>query len=323
MMTLSNLLDSVFQAERAAQYVLLRGTTFGALKLLTLVILIVAVSRSGEWVLVSWVSAISVTTAYSIARQLKNLGRAHRYGLLGVGAYLRSRTSMLLLHHVTTFSGFLVPSVMPILVVARLSSTANAKFYIAWLLSSILLTISGAVSGNLLSDASYNVTELRVKTRFAVRMIAVLMVPAMVILVLLGHPLLEIFGKTYARSAYGILIIFVVVAIPDAITNVYVTILRVQHRRGTAAVMNFCMAVITLGGAWALMPRLGPSGAAWAWAAGQAAGTAFVFVDAIRTNTHKGAHRKGKHVKSRQSSSRRDREARLDPATARYAPMAC
>ncbi len=72
----------------------------------------------------------------------------------------------------TALGGVMIPSLMPVLVVARLSSVAAAHFYIAWLLSGILLTVSSAVSGNLLADLSYDDEPLASTVRRATRLIA-------------------------------------------------------------------------------------------------------------------------------------------------------
>ena len=277
-LTLATLLDYVFQAARAAQFTLVRGFTFGTLKLALLGVPVVLSYRSADWIVASWIAAAAVVSAITLRWQIASLGRRYRLRLTGTGRYLASRARLLVLHHLTTLGSVLIPSLMPVLVVARLSSEANAHFYIAWLLSSILITVSSAVSGNLLADVSYDVTRLGARVRSAVRLIALLMLPPAAALAALGRPILSIFGHGYAVHSYGILLLFIVVAVPDAVTNVYVSVLRAQGRPATAAAMNLAMAAIALGGAWFLMPRLGVAGAAWAWALSQAAGAAFALV---------------------------------------------
>ena len=55
-LTIATLLDYVFQAERRAHYVGIRGATFGVLKLGLLSVLIIAGVRSGTWLIIAWVS---------------------------------------------------------------------------------------------------------------------------------------------------------------------------------------------------------------------------------------------------------------------------
>src|SRR2546423_6237410 len=72
--------------------------------------------------------------------------------------------------------------------------------------------------------------------------------------------------------------ILMVSAVPDAITNIYVSLLRVQERLCLAALLNLCMAAFTLVLAWILLPMLGIAGAGWAWLIAQSVGSLIVGV---------------------------------------------
>ncbi len=280
-LTVATLLDYVFQAERRAHYVGLRGATFGVLKLALLTALILLGVRSGTWLIAAWVFGSVLTTGISLLWQIHRLGRPHRYTTKGVARYVRKWFKILILHHLTSLGSMMIPSLMPVLVVARRPAPAAAHFYIAWLLSSVLLTVSAAVAGNLLAELSYDDEPMAQKLRKTARLIAGLLLPPSIFLVVFGRWVLGIFGPTYAASSYGILLLFVVVAVPDAVTNVYVTVLRVRGEPHKAAAMNLAMAAVALGGAWYLMGVFGVTGAAWAWALAQAVGCGYVAVDAL------------------------------------------
>jgi O-antigen/teichoic acid export membrane protein len=280
-LTVATLLDYVFQAERRAHYVGLRGATFGVLKLALLTALILLGVGSGTWLIVAWVVGSLLTSGISLFWQIRRLGRPHRYSIKGVAGHVRKWFKILILHHLTSLGSVMIPSLMPVLVVARLSPPDAAHFYIAWLVSSVLLTVSAAVSGNLLAELSYDDEPMPQKLRKASRLIAGLLLPPSIFLVVFGRWVLGIFGPTYAASSYGILLLFVVVAVPDAVTNVYVTLLRIKGEPHKAAAMNLVMAAVALGGAWVLMGSFGIAGAAWAWALSQAVGCVYVAVDAL------------------------------------------
>jgi hypothetical protein len=117
------------------------------------------------------------------------------------------------------------------------------------------------------------------KLHRASRLIATLLLPPIVLVAVLGKWVLRAFGSSYAAHSYGILLLFVIVAVPDAVTNVYVTVLRARQEPHKAAAMNIGMGVVALGGAWYLMGVMGVVGAAWAWALAQAVGCAYVAFD--------------------------------------------
>jgi Na+-driven multidrug efflux pump len=72
------------------------------------------------------------------------------------------------------------------------------------------------------------------------------------------------------------LVLLVVAAVPDAITNIYVSTLRVRTRLRQAAALNIGMAVLSLVLAWLLLPTMGITGAGLAWLIAQIVGSAVV-----------------------------------------------
>jgi len=278
-LTVATLLDYVFTAERRAHYVVIRGATFGLLKVALLSVLIALGVRSGTWLVAAWVISSAVTSGSTLLWQVRRLGRPHRYRLKGVPSYVKKWSRILVLHHITSLADLMIPSLMPVLVVARLSTVDSAHFYVAWLLSGVLLTVSAAVAGNLLAELSYNEKSMAQTLRQAARLIALLLVPPVIVLAVFGRSILGIFGPTYAAHSYVVLLLFVVVAIPDAVTNIYVSVLRVRGEPHKAAGMNLLMAAVALTGAWFLMGVVGVAGAAWAWALAQVVGCGYVAID--------------------------------------------
>ena len=106
----------------------------------------------------------------------------------------------------------------------------------------------------------------------ALRMIAILLVPAMVVMIVGGRFILGLFGASYAVAGYGLLILLAISALPDAVSNVAVAVFRVTQRLGYSTALNLGILVVTLGGAWVLMPRLGIVGVGVAWLGAQTLG---------------------------------------------------
>jgi hypothetical protein len=68
----------------------------------------------------------------------------------------------------------------------------------------------------------------------------------------------------------------------DAVTQVYVSVLRVRGRLVVAAALNLGMAVGTVALSWFLLPVLGINAVGWAFLAMQLGGCAFVVLDLHR-----------------------------------------
>jgi len=75
--------------------------------------------------------------------------------------------------------------------------------------------------------------------------------------------------------------------VPDAITNIYVSVLRVQRRLRFAALLQLSMAALTWVLAWIWLPVLGIAGVGWAWLIAQVAGSLVAGVDVIRIRRHR------------------------------------
>jgi O-antigen/teichoic acid export membrane protein len=277
-LTVANLLDYIFIAQRAAHHVLSRSALFGITKLALLLAPLALAWLGVTVVIASWIAGAAVTSVVTMRWLVPRLGHSHRWTPRGVAKLMRDLAPQLLLNHLISLSAVLVPTVMPMLVVARLSAEDNAYFYISWLIANILLTVSAAVAGSMLAEGSYDPSALAAQVRKGAGLISGLLIGPMLVLCLAGRPLLGLFGDQYAQHAYGPLLLFLLVVAPDAVTNIYITVLRVRGEHRIAAVVNVLMSLVTLVLAWVLLPHLGVAGAGVSWAVGQVVGVLFLIV---------------------------------------------
>jgi len=275
--TVSTTLDGAFVAERAAGNLLARNGLFAALKIPLLVAPFPAAlghgaAAPGEGILASWVLASAVACALGFA-QLGHLGRGYRCSLRGVAREARAMAPALAGQHLINLGGSAPMYLLPLLVTARLSAAADAYFYTAWKVGSLFFMISPAVAASLFAEGAHRPAELPGQARRAMLSIGALLGPAMLVLVPGGPVIMGLFGPDYARYGLPLLALLILSAAPDAITNVYVSVLRVRGRLRLAAGMNVGMAVVTLALAWLALPSLGIAGAGWAWLAAQVLGS--------------------------------------------------
>jgi O-antigen/teichoic acid export membrane protein len=185
-------------------------------------------------------------------------------------------------HHLINLGAQLPAFLLPLVVVVRDSTTANAYFSITWMVGSLFFTISPAVSSSLFAEGSHDAASLPRLAMRSYRFIAMLLVGPMVGLALVGPWVLGLFGADYADAGYGLLLVLIVSAVPDALTNVYVSALRVRHELGRAALLNLSMAAVALGWAWWRVPIDGIVAAGWGWLLGQSLGGTVALLDGRR-----------------------------------------
>ena len=166
----------------------------------------------------------------------------------------------------------MTPLVLPILVVVRLGVTLNAYFYITWMMGAAFFMVSPSVAQAVFAEGVRAGSDLHTVVVKALRMIAVLLIPAMVVMIVGGRFILGLFGASYAAAGYGLLILLAISALPDAVSNVAVVVFRVTQRLAYSTVLNLGILVVTVVAAWVLMPRLGIAGVGVAWLGAQTIG---------------------------------------------------
>jgi O-antigen/teichoic acid export membrane protein len=201
------------------------------------------------------------------------LGRSYRPALRGTRGQVRTMLTSLAGNHVITVGGLAPTYLLPLFVTARLSATENAYFYITWRLAGLFFMVSPSVATSLVAEGSHARRDLLRAARSSILLIASLLGPATLLFLGGGRYIMAVFGPGYARHAQVLLLLLVLSAVPDAITNVYVALLRVTQRLRQAALLNPGMAALTLGLAWVLLPQLGIAGAGLAWLCARVAGS--------------------------------------------------
>ena len=291
--TLVNLFGAAFIAARRAGRLLSMQTLISAVKVLLLLPL--AAAGAGATGLVgAWVASAILGFAVAAAWLIPQMGLGRRAGFRtrrrAVNPHSRlhryrrashrrtptlpnaSSIRHLLGQHLTSVGGAVTPLLLPVLVVVRLGVTQNAYFYITWMMGAAFFMVSPSVAQAVFAEGVRARSDLRGVVAKALRVIAILLIPAMVFMIVGGKLILRLFGASYATAGYGLLILLALSALPDAVSNVAVVICRVTQRLGYSTALNLGILVTTLGGAWLLMPRLGIVGVGVAWLGAQVVG---------------------------------------------------
>jgi O-antigen/teichoic acid export membrane protein len=229
-------------------------------------------------ILLSWVVAAFVGLTVSIVL-LGGLGRGSRSRPQprAIAREMRAMVPVLPAQHAITVAAALPMFVLPLLVAAELSPTDNAHFYTTWMVGSVFFIVSPAISWSLFAEGRRKSPDLRCLVRDAARLNALLLGPLVLVFLLGGRFALSIFGPEYAEHDTVLLLaILVLSAIPDAITNIFVAVMRARATLRPAVSLNVAMAVEAIALAWILIPPMGIVGAGFAWLVAQVTGSVFV-----------------------------------------------
>lgn len=270
-LTFASVLNFAFISGRRADLGFVLGISLGLGKLLSLALLIVA-NHSSMVLLTGWAASIVLSCAVGGLVLLPIMGHG-KIEIPGMQMPSRSDLARILGHHLTSIGGMLTPYLLPLAVLYRLGPVQNAYFYVTWMLGSIFFLLSPSIAFALFAESSREVSVLASETRHAFRLISVVLPLPILAAVLGGRFVLLLFGPGYAEQGYVLLVILAVAAIPDAVNNVAVTVLRVRGKLHWSTILNGAMGIIALGGAWLALPSMGISGAGLAWFGAQILGS--------------------------------------------------
>ncbi|MCP9275286.1 oligosaccharide flippase family protein [Mycolicibacterium sp. CAU 1645] len=273
-------IDYAFIADRCAKNMFWRNTLAAVLK--------VALLAGAGWSAAR--EALSLTTVWALSTLaglilgLALIRRIHRFekpprpkSLARVAFRFRAAVTG---HQLIGLGTGVVPYALPVIVTTRLSAVDNAYFYTTWMIAGLLFVVSDAVSQSLFAEGVHRKGTVSIYTS-AARLIGVVLAIGIGSVLIFGERVLSTFGTAYASNGLTLLYIAVAASVPDAVTNVYVGILRVQRRLAAAATLNLAMGALTIGIAWFLLPQLGIEAVGWSFLAGQAFGCAYVMIDSL------------------------------------------
>ncbi len=284
-------LDAVFVASRSSSGMLSRNTAFGVGKIvLVLAAVPVVVHVGSAWIVATWVLGLTGAVAFGVTVLVPRVRPGFAPRLDGGASAVFAHWRSMLGHHMTNVGGVLVQYILPVLVVIRLTPRDNAFFYLTWNVGAIFFLISASITTSLFAEGAHG-AHLRDNTRRAVLLIGAVLAPVILVTVACSHQILGVFGAQYAEHGAVLLVVLAVAAVPDAVTNVAVAVLRVEQRLHLAAQLNLMMASIAVALTWVLLPHLGILAPGIAWGLGQSAGALAVGVVALRRRGRTSADR--------------------------------
>lgn len=273
---LSELMNSTFIAMRRADFVLWKNTSYSLVKIILVIILSYyfhAFSIIASWSLAMGV-AVAIYALIFLPRAQKGYKPLPRLNLAVVKDIRRYSAG----NYFANLLGSAPPLILPIMVVNLLGTVESAYFYMAWMVATLLFIIPRAASQSLLAEGSHFEVPLELNVRRSFGFIFLLLIPAVVILCLLGKWVLFIFGSSYAANASQLIRVLGISSIFVAVNEVYKSILRVEGRIRELVVIVGLEAVAILLASYFIMPIAGIIGVGYVWIAAKGLVSIYAFL---------------------------------------------
>jgi len=272
--TLQSLVNFTFIAQRRAGFVLSKNTIFSVVRLALPVPFALFFHTFG--IVASWGIAVALAVAVSIFLFLPRVQDYYKPVPTLKINLLKDMWRYSAGNYLADLFSTCLPFILPLMVVNLLGAEQNAYFYIAWMMAALLFAIPRAVSQSLFAEGSHFEDKLKENVTKSLKFTYLLLVPAVIVLVLVGKWVLLAFGQSYSLNALHLLWVLNVSSLPLAVTHIYSGILRVTGRiKELMAIWGFIVLVVLLG-SYLIMPVTGIIGIGYAWLGAQAVAAIYV-----------------------------------------------
>lgn len=272
----SMVLDSIWVVERITEWRLATNTLTSVAKLPLLVApALHAQGATGiQW---GWTAGVACGLAAGVL--VLRWKKHYRFVMSGVAEELRAMRHSMVGNYVMGLGAQAPTYVVPVLVGAAVSASQTAYFYAAWRIGSLFFLAASAVSNALFAEGAHAPARSVRRAQMAILFVVPLLLAVTLALVIAGPLLLDAFGPAYRANALALLLLLIVASIPDAITAVYRTVLRIGHQFLQGSILMWGLAALQVGSTWPLVARWGISGAGAAWLLAESAGMLVAGVD--------------------------------------------
>ncbi len=158
---------------------------------------------------------------------------------------------------------------LPLMVLNILSAEAAAYYRIGFGVAAILIMIPMAVITSLFAEASHHPERLRPTVIKAIKFLILILMPAIILIMLLGDRILLIYGQEYSQKAVMLLRYLALASIPFSINELFVVVSRIKLRLKPLIVMYTVLAILIIGTTYGLSTPFGLSGIGIGWLASQ------------------------------------------------------
>ena len=255
--------DQVFIAQRRARFLLAKNLIFSLLKLL-LVILLAAFFQSFG-IFASWGVSLGVALLVSLFLFLPRAQPGYRPFFAIDRRAINDMLRFSFANYLAVFLWGAPVYVIPIMVVNLLGAEANAYFYIAWAVASVLTMIASATATSLFAEGSHDEERLGLNTWRTLKMTYLILVPAVILILAIAPQLLLLFGGSYSENATTLLRILAISALPLVTNYIYLETKRVKKKLKIVIGLSAFAGAATLGLTYLLLPLMGVNGAGIAW----------------------------------------------------------
>ena len=215
--------ENVFIAYRSSKFVLIKNTISSIAKLI-LPIFLVALGAYGIF------TSMGIAMAIAFLVSLVFLILRFNYSPKPIidRSIVKRMTKFSLGNYIAGFIGGLPAMVLPILITNSIGAKFSAYFYMDMMIANLLYIIPMATSQSLFAEGSYSETDLKIHLKKVIKIISIILIPAIIVTSLFGNYILLAFGKEYSDEGFILLKLLSISGIFISINAIGGTILNIK-----------------------------------------------------------------------------------------------
>jgi O-antigen/teichoic acid export membrane protein len=239
--TLDFISNSIFVAYRNTKYVLYKSLIGNIFKVAAPFVLF----GLGTYAIFISATFGSVLTFFiSLYILYKVFGHKFRFTIQK--AILRKMSKLSFGNYVASFMATLPVTLLPIMITNQLGAKQAAYFYLDMMIVNLLNIIQFSLNQSLFAEGSNNSSALKENVIKSLKMIGILLIPAIIGVFLFGEYVLNIFGKEYSTEGVQLLYLLSLSTIFISINTTLSSILNVKGKVHIILLMCFTGAAILL-----------------------------------------------------------------------------
>ena len=173
-------------------------------------------------------------------------------------------------------------SLLPLMVIGMVGTSANAYYYLSWVIAYSLYLVSSYMGKSLIAEVSKDQSKLSSYSYRILVQNARIVVPVALVVVLAAPLLLKLFGEDYSAEGALLLRLLALSAIPNIITSLFVSIARVQRRMVAIILTLGAISVMVIALSYYLLGVIGISGVGIAWLVSQSVIALYLLVTELK-----------------------------------------
>lgn len=261
----NSLVESIFTAYRDTKFILIKNTIFSILKLIFpfFLVFLGAYGIFGSWMTALTIGLIVSIIILIIKFEYEPKFTAHDSIIKKIGRYSFS-------NYIAGFIGGLPAMILPLLILNNLGAEKSAYYYMAMMIAGLLFTIPQSTANSLFAEGSYNEEKLKHQIKKSVKIIAFLLIPAILITIFFGQYVLLVFGEEYSNEGFGFLRLLALGGVFVGVNCLFSSIFRIKNRLGALIFRSILGSGLIIGLSHIFIQKgFGLLGVGYAWIIGQ------------------------------------------------------